>query len=176
MRLLYISLIAPTGSNQVASIQPTCHSFNLVNAINTRLPMRLHLPLPLLPMSQPTTNRTVCQPNSFLDYCLERGKKRKIKITKYHRTMDEPQQIVSTRKLYCLQYHDLNTSSVLAKVSTMNKCNKLPPLCTKAWSSLVQTWTTQRFLSPAKHRVLVKTFFIVNADTKLSVCLVLILT
>ncbi len=39
--------------------------------------------------------------------------------------MDEPQQIVSTRKLYCLQYHDLNTSSLLANIVPMNKCKIL---------------------------------------------------
>ena len=37
--------------------------------------------------------------------------------------MDEPQQIVSTRKLYCLQSHDLNTSRLLAMVWPFKKSN-----------------------------------------------------
>ena len=106
----------------------------------------------------------------FLDYCLIVYKK----IKKYHRTMDEPQQIVSTRKLYCLQYHDLNTSSVLANVLTMNKCNSFAKLSLATFSLTKERSSHQRFLSSIA-TVLLKTFFIVYC-MKLSVCLVLILT
>ena len=88
--------------------------------------------------------------------------------------MDEPQQIVSTRKLYCLQYHDLNTSSVLANVITMNKCNSFAKLSLATFSLTKERSSHQRFLSSIA-TVLLKTFFIVYC-LKLSVCLVLILT
>ena len=88
--------------------------------------------------------------------------------------MDEPQQIVSTRKLYCLQYHDLNTSSLLANFQTMNKCNYLEKLSLAMFSLANESSFLQRFFCIIAN-VLLKTFFIVTF-IKLSVCLVLILT
>lgn len=38
--------------------------------------------------------------------------------------MAEPQQIVSTRKLYCLQSHDLSTRRLQANHDTTTMCNK----------------------------------------------------
>lgn len=38
--------------------------------------------------------------------------------------MDEPQQIVSTRRLYCLQSHDLSTRRLQANQGTMTMCNE----------------------------------------------------
>ena len=41
-------------------------------------------------------------------------KRKKEKKKKIHRTVAEPQQIVSTRRLYCVQSHDLSTRRLQA--------------------------------------------------------------
>ena len=56
--------------------------------------------------------------------------------------MAEPQQIVSTRRLYCLQSHDLSTRRLQANHDTTTMCNKrgsraVPKRC--AWPPLPQT-------------------------------------
>ena len=81
--------------------------------------------------------------------------------------MDEPQQIVSTRKLYCLQYHDLNTSSVLATIQTILKCKFFKASLKEILLVSPKTTPPKDSCPLCKDNVLLNTFKTVNRRCKI---------
>ena len=87
--------------------------------------------------------------------------------------MDEPQQIVSTRKLYCLQSHDLNTSSMLATIKPSKKCTIIYQVFD---SQVLVNKTTQYQTFFSTLLCIYENLFVWHTNSKLSACLVVILT